>query len=137
MLGRAPETGSGAWPELSLSFAVVWSNAAAAITAGAASCALPPEIVFQTDYCCKLEAERFNLSKSDSDKETPCTCRSQSNARVKDAVFTDSFRWHLNVVPLLLHQDPILVQTQSTGPATVQNFANKPQFYILNACLLI
>ena len=118
-------------------FAVFWPNAATAIAADAASCTSPPETVFQTEYCCTLRAEHFNLSKSDNAEEKPCTCRPQANARLKDAVFTDSFRWHLNVVPLLLHQDPILVQTQSTGPAIVHDFANKPQLYIQNACLLI
>jgi hypothetical protein len=118
-------------------FAVIWSNAAAATAESCTACALTPEIVFQSEYCCTLKAEPFNLSKSDNAQKKSCTCRSQANARLEEAVFTDSFRWHLSIKSLILHQYPLLVQTQSTIPATVRSFENKPRFYILNACLLI
>jgi len=118
-------------------FAVVWSNAAAVTTGSCTAYPLTPEIVFQSEYCCTLKAESFNLSKLDNAKKKSCTCRSQENARLKEAVFTDSFRWHLSIKALILHQYPLLVQTQSTIPATIRSFENKPRFYILNACLLI
>ena len=122
---------------LSLTVLVMaWLNTAAVITANA-SCVSPPEIVFQTEYCCTLKAEHFNFSKSNSDKEMPCKCRSQANARIKDAVVTNSFRWHLSTMSLFRHQYPLRAQTPPTRASAVHSFANKPQLYILNACLLI
>jgi hypothetical protein len=118
-------------------FAVVWSNAAAATAESTAACALTPEIVFQSEYCCTLRAKPFNLSKSDNAEKKPCTCRSQANARFKEVVFTDAFRWHLSIKSLILHQYPLRFKTQSAIPANVHSFENKPRSYILNACLLI
>lgn len=118
-------------------FAMAWFNAAAAFTARAASCVLPPEIVFQTEYCCTLKAEHFNFSKSNIDKEKPCTCRSQANAIIKDAVVTNFFRWHLSTMSLFRHQYPIRAQTPSTIASAVHSFANMPRLHILNSCLLI
>jgi hypothetical protein len=117
--------------------AMGWFNAASANTADTAAFAAIPEIVLQIGYCCKMQAECINVSKSNRANETPCACRSHLYARVKDAVFTDSFRWHLSIMSLLLHQYPLRVQTQSTLPAAVHSFGNKSQLHILNACLLI
>lgn len=120
-------------------FAVIWSNAAAATAESCTACALTPEIVLQSEseYCCTLKAEPFNLSKSDNAKKRPCTCRSQANGRIKDAFVANSFRWHLSTMSLFRHQYPIWAQTHPTRASAVHSFANKPQLYILNACLLI
>ena len=88
-------------------------------------------------HCCRLAADNNIPNGAGSENRIPCTCRSQSNGKMRTAVSSDSSRWHPdkgNSLPLKVtfpaytSAIPLFVGTMAKNPVPI---------YLLNTSLLI
>ena len=98
--------------------------------------AFPDSSILQ-HHCCRLAADHNIPNEAGSENRIPCTCRSQSNEKMRTAVSTDSCRWQpdkgnsfplKDTFPAYTSAIPLFVGTMIKNPVPI---------YLLNTSLLI
>jgi hypothetical protein len=98
--------------------------------------AFPDSSILQ-HHCCRLAAENNIPNEAGSESRIPCTCRSQSNEKMRTAVSTDSCRWHPGKGNFLPLKDTFPAYSSAT-PLSVGTMTKNPvPIYLLNTSLLI
>ncbi|MEE4261921.1 MAG: hypothetical protein V2I56_04470 [Desulfobacteraceae bacterium] len=88
-------------------------------------------------HCCRLEIENSGRQAADSENQTPCTCRSQADEKLRTAVSTGSYRWHPDKGNSLPLKDTFPAHT-SVIPLFVGIITKDSiPIYLLNTSLLI
>lgn len=98
--------------------------------------AFPDSSILQ-HHCCRLAAENNIPNEAGSENRIPCTCRSQSNEKMRMAVSTDSYPRYPDKGDSLALKDTFSAYT-SAIPLFVGTMTKNPvPIYLLNTSLLI
>ncbi len=88
-------------------------------------------------HCCRLEIENSGRQVAGSENQTPCTCRSQSDEKMKTAVSIDSLRWYPDKGTSLLLKISLATHLQKAPPIVGAIIKKSIPIYLLTACLVI
>jgi len=88
-------------------------------------------------HCCRLEIENSGRQVAGAENQTPCTCRSKSDEKMKTAVSIDSFRWYPDKGTSWLLKISWATYTQKAPPIVGAIIKKSTPIYLLTACLLI
>jgi hypothetical protein len=134
---RENKHGKCFWPLLFLlAITCGYASTAGACEPTCEGATFPDSSILQ-HHCCRLATDNNIPNEAGSENRFPCTCRSQSNEKMRTAVSTDSYRWHpdkgnslplKDTFPAYTSAIPLLVGTMTKNPVPI---------YLLNTVLLI
>lgn len=88
-------------------------------------------------HCCRLEIENSDRQVAGSENQTPCTCRSQSDEKMKTSVSIDSLRRYPDRGTSLQLNGLPATHMREAAPIVGAAIKKSTPIYLLAACLLI